>query len=470
MAKGPTFGIRFIQKLHATCCPKLAVNKEVAYRTSILLLTYLSYTAFHITRKPISVVKNVLHRNCSEVTPDGSLSAGQMASDPHWCEWAPFDSPNSKALFGILDSSFLFVYAFAMFFAGFVAERVRLRYFLTIGMILTGIFCYLFGFARTINMHQLWYFIVVQVFAGIAQSTGFPSVVTLVGRWCGKAKRGLIFGIWNSHTPIGNILGTLIAAHYIEGDWSLSFLIPGAITCLVAILIFIFLVDHPENVDIEIDAGTEEHADAEGHKAISFLGALRISGVVEYALTLFFSKLVSYTFLYWLPNYIHNSTTLGAKKSADLSTLFDVGGIAGAILAGLISDLSGRSALTCAGMLIIAVPTMLVYQKWGSINIAMNIGMLLLAGALVNGPYALITTSVSAELGAKTKGDSSALATITAIIDGTGSFGAAVGPLLAGVVSQGGWERVFYMLVTADVLALLMLTRLVIKDCRKKKE
>ena len=46
-------------------------------------------------------------------------------------------------------------------------------------------------------------------------------------------------------------------------------------------------------------------------------------------------------------------------------------------------------------------------------------------GLLVNGPYALITTSVSAELGTHKSLVSSAkaLATVTAIIDGTGSIG-----------------------------------------------
>lgn len=54
-----------------------------------------------------------------------------------------------------------------------------------------------------------------------------------------------------------------------------------------------------------------------------------------------------------------------------------------------------------------------------------NIILLLIAGALVNGPYALITTAVSAELGTHESlhGNSKALATVTAIIDGTGSIG-----------------------------------------------
>ena len=51
----------------------------------------------------------------------------------------------------------------------------------------------------------------------------------------------------------------------------------------------------------------------EAEKAISFLGALRIPGVVEFSLCLFSTKLVSYVFLFWLPHYIqvsHCHTTI----------------------------------------------------------------------------------------------------------------------------------------------------------------
>ena len=42
----------------------------------------------------------------------------------------------------------------------------------------------------------------------------------------------------------------------------------------------------------------------EEERAISFGGALKIPGVLEFSLCLFFAKLVSYTFLYWLPTFI----------------------------------------------------------------------------------------------------------------------------------------------------------------------
>ena len=58
-------------------------------------------------------------------------------------------------------------------------------------------------------------------------------------------------------------------------------------------------------------------------------------------------------------------------------------------------------------------------------SLGINIFLLVLVGILVNGPYALITTAVSADLGThkSLKGNAKALATVSAVIDGTGSIG-----------------------------------------------
>ncbi|XP_070140090.1 glucose-6-phosphate exchanger SLC37A2 isoform X1 [Drosophila kikkawai] len=509
------FGIRMVQRLSRQCCTRFHARRDLLYKMSVFVLTFLAYACYHMCRKPISVVKSVLQGNCS-TTP---ATAGQD------CGYPPFDGPDATTLFGMMDSAFLFSYAIAMFASGFVAERVSLRYFLSMGMILTGVFTYMFGIARTSNIHSLWYFILVQICAGIFQTTGWPGVVALVGRWFGKSKRGLIFGIWNSHTSIGNILGTLIAAHYVESDWAMSFVVPGIIIAAVGFLLFLFLVDQPEIVGcypqtgqqerrVANESDQEDHGDDEeqirhndacvvslgygsseteinyrsaptertpilarsasqqpihqrGHgRPISLIDALYIPGVVEFSLCLFFTKLVSYTFMYWLPLYIQSSITLGPQLSADLSTLFDVGGILGAIAAGYLSDVSGMSATVCTGMLFIASPILLMYQQYGALSLTISIFLLIVVGIFVNGPYALITTSVSAELGQHSclEGNANALATVTAIIDGTGSIGAAVGPLLAGLISTTGWQNVFHMLIVADIIAMVLLGRLVIKE------
>jgi OPA family glycerol-3-phosphate transporter-like MFS transporter 1/2 len=84
----------------------------------------------------------------------------------------------------------------------------------------------------------------------------------------------------------------------------------------------------------------------------------------------------------------------------------------------------------------------------------------------VNGPYSLIITAVSAELALKVE-SKSAVATVVSIIVGTGSIGGAIGPALAGIVSQWGWDKVFYMIMLADLLALLSLVRVGLNDFKR---
>jgi len=81
---------------------------------------------------------------------------------------------------------------------------------------------------------------------------------------------------------------------------------------------------------------------------------------------------------------------------------------------------------------------------------------MLVCGAIVNGPYALITTAVSADLGAhkSLKNDSKLLASVTGIIDGTGSIGAALqGVLISIISSRYSWDAVFYALIAWYVLS-----------------
>jgi OPA family glycerol-3-phosphate transporter-like MFS transporter 1/2 len=89
-----------------------------------------------------------------------------------------------------------------------------------------------------------------------------------MSNWFGKKKRGLIFGLWNSHTSIGNILGSLIAAEYVETDWSLSFIIPGLIIGVVGFVLFLFLVVNPSDVGCTTAEPEERHENGRQYRKL----------------------------------------------------------------------------------------------------------------------------------------------------------------------------------------------------------
>lgn len=161
---------------------------------------------------------------------------------------------------------------------------------------------------------------------------------------------------------------------------------------------------------------------------------------------------------------------LSNEAAGNLSTMFDVGGVVGGILAGHISDRLDARAITAASFMYCAIPALFFYRSYGHVSLAVNVILMLVTGMFVNGPYALITTAVSADLGTHSslKGNTRALATVTAIIDGTGSIGAAIGPLLTGYISTNSWSAVFTMLMVAALVSGLFLTKLVVAEVGTK--
>ncbi|XP_027364372.1 putative glycerol-3-phosphate transporter 5 isoform X3 [Abrus precatorius] len=220
--------------------------------------------------------------------------------------------------------------------------------------------------------------------------------------------------------------------------------------------------------------GTRGTHRLDSSSAIGFLEAWKLPGVAPFSFCLFFSKLVAYTFLYWLPFYIRHTAVAGVhisnKTAGLLSTIFDIGGVLGGITAGFISDMIEARAITSIMFLFLSIPALVLYRAFGSLSMLTNILLMFLSGFLVNGPYSLITTAVAADLGTQSLNgrNSRALATVTAIIDGTGSVGAALGPLLAGYISTKGWNSVFFMLILSIFFAGLFLIRVARTEIREK--
>ena len=80
-------------------------------------------------------------------------------------------------------------------------------------------------------------------------------------------------------------------------------------------------------------------------------------------------------------------------------------------------------------------------------------------------------TVVSSDLGTHhtLNGSKKAMATVSAIIEGTASIGAAVGPSLAGwLAGDGDWGKVFGMMMGADAAAAVLLGRVVIREIKNK--
>lgn len=191
-------------------------------------------------------------------------------------------------------------------------------------------------------------------------------------------------------------------------------------------------------------------------------------------------------------------TTASAGKA---SIAFDIGGVIGGILAGHLKDRYSRvlspsltehhpliidsdaalppvatasSLLPAANssgrggglisfiFLILTIPALIVYAFIGN-QIIPNICVLIIIGALLSGPYSLITSSVSVELGQheSLRGNQRAVAMISGILDASGSAGSVLQAMLVPAFGKWfGWRSVFWLLTACTAVSAICLIKL----------
>lgn len=92
--------------------------------------------------------------------------------------------------------------------------------------------------------------------------------------------------------------------------------------------------------------------------------------------------------------------------------------------------------------------------SWFSIDSSdskvLNAFLMSVAGFFVGGAANIISATITADLGQQDaiKGNKDALSTVTGIVDGTGSIGAAIGQILVPIIQEKfDWHYVFYLFI-----------------------
>lgn len=336
----------------------------------VWLLTFMSYAMYHVSRKIYSVIKSRI-------------------DDEDW-----FGKNSGDTKLGTLDALFLFFYAIGLYFGGSIGDMYNPRYALTIGMISVAFCVISFGLCGMAGIHSLEVYAAIWALNGLLQSSGWPTNVGIMGSWFKFEDRGMKMGIWAGNASFGNILGTGVAAvllYAMKGSagWQWSMIVAGLFVLVTAFLIYGFLVPSPDELkeksgvsnsenDHELAVPlTNDDDNEEPEKAIGILGALRIPGVVPYALAYSLLKSTNYALFFWLPLYLVDSMGMSSTRADFVSMLFDAGQIVGAGFAGHVTDRMGqRSPITFIFICIATCFLTLMEPDW--ISPSTNVVMLLL--------------------------------------------------------------------------------------------
>ena len=364
-----------------------------------------------------------------------------------------------KTDMGILVSIMAITYGLSKFISGVLSDRSNPRFFMAIGLILTGIANILFGFSSTILFFALFWGI-----NGWFQGWGWPPCARLLVHWYSQKERGTWWGIASSSQCLGGALIPILAAFCATYfGWRYAMYVPGVLCIFIGFFIMNRLRDTPQSLGLPpIEKFRDDYPDATKRIDERDLTAKEI--LFKYVLTnkYIWILALSYFFVYMIRQAVNDWGMLflceqkGYTKLIASSCIvsFEVGGAIGSLAAGWASDKIFKGRRGPINVLFSIAVIGAIVALWFTPKGAevLDNALFFLVGVLIFGPQMLIGVA-AAELSHK-KASGSAIGFIGWIA----YLGAATAGYPLSVITQRwGWEAFFVTLAVSGAVAVLLL-------------
>lgn len=437
------------------------VKKDYSHwRLRMFYSCFLGYTVFYLCKKNIAVA-----------LPGLSTEFGY-----------------SNTELGLLGSSLYITYGIGKFINGVLADGSDVRKFLPTALILSAVsnLCFLLSsflitpghasfFGLPSGVILLWLFAFFWGANGWFQSAGFPAVAKTLTHWYSNSERGTKWSLWSCSHQVGTFLSVIVSgflvAHF---GWRMAFVIPSIFAILTSLWLINRLRDKPQSLglpDVEVyrNEPVKECSDEEDNRTYGQIFKENIlfnKTIWLLAIAYIFVYVIRFGAEDWMIKYLseakHNSLELAAMKLSALP-LF---GIAGTILAGVVSDKIFKGKRAPVNLIYLAgVAICLMLLKFNTIS-NFDFAIIGLIGAFTYGPQMMIGGLCAVE--------SSSKKVASAATGFTGTFGY-VGAVLSAtgtgfMVDKFGWNGAIYFWCLSAIICIAICIVLLIdenRDCGK---
>lgn len=393
-----------------------------SWRVRVFAATWLSYFAYYFCRKPFYIAKPVLETELGWTTD----------------------------VLGAIGASYLIAYAIGQFTSAFFGDRVGARALVLSGMLVTASMNVLFG------LTSLWILFAVFMFInGLAQATGWPGNVAAMAEWFRRNERGTVMGFWATNFQAGGVAANALAA-YLLGAHGFRFAFFAGALVVVGVALFYWgnQRNRPEDVGLRLDdpaeAETAGRAGGDDDGPVVWSRAVWTNALLIGAFY-FFIKFIRYAVWSWAPYLLKKYYAMEPSQAGYLSTAFDLAGIVGVVVVGLVSDRvfrGRRTTVSFVSVLLMTVSCGFLYLLGRESLALFGVGIALV-GFFLYGPDALMSGAAAIEVGSKRSA-----ARAAGLINGMGAVGAVVQELVLGkLLKSAGVTPVFATLMASSVCA-----------------
>ena len=275
-------------------------------RWQVFLSATIGYGIYYVCRLSLNVVKKPL-------VDSGALTETEL---------------------GIVGSALFITYAVGKFVNGFLADRVNIRRFMSIGLLVVAIVNLLLGFKLSSGL-----FIVLWAINGWAQSMGAPAGVVAQSRWIPDSQRGRFYGVWSASHNIGEALTFIIIAAVVSAaGWQWGFRAAGLIGLAGAVMLALLLRDSPQSCGLPAPDKGQKTSEDKGSVWEHQKEVLKNPAIWMLALASAFMYISRYAVNSWGVFYLEAQRGYTTLEASSIISISSICGIIGTVVSGFVSD------------------------------------------------------------------------------------------------------------------------------------
>jgi AAHS family 4-hydroxybenzoate transporter-like MFS transporter len=331
-------------------------------------------------------------------------------------------------------------------FAGSLARVIGKRRSLALALLVFGV-----GTFATAYASDLTQLIALRFLLGLGLGASVPLVLSLVAENTPERLRATLTTVTLCGQPLGAVLGAALCARIVPAwGWPAAFQFGGAMPLLLVPAVALFREAHVPRTTLANNEASILGSAKRGEGLLDlFRGDLLVTTVLLCASTFLAATLV-YVMANWLPG-IARAQGYSLKNSLLAIGLFNFGGIAGAIVQGVLTDRIGSLRTIVPAFLLAAVSICVlpIAREWPPVLYlaALLAGFAGYGATISLGPLALLTYPVAL----RTSG--------TGWVLGLGRLGGVASPLIVSRMLASGLPSgaTFYLAAAAAFLAAVFL-------------
>lgn len=324
----------------------------------------------------------------------------------------------TPAQMGMFFSAATFGLIFGAIAGGRIADRFGRRMGLVLALLAFGVFSIATAFVSGFTELA-----VLRFLTGVGLGGALPNLVAIAAEAAPPERRGSAVAIMYAGIPLGGAVASLVPLFGLHGGWQEVFLIGGILPLAIIPVLLLQLPDL--RVPAVMEADTARTAGA----VRKIVGSGMLVSTLSLWIGFFFSLLVLYLLLNWLPALLV-SRGFSPAEAGIVQIVFNVAGAGGSLLTGRALDSPHRrmTVATTFGALILALAVLAMLPA----NLPLTVLAAAFTGAAVIAVQAILYGLAPQCYAAAVRGTGVGLAVAA------GRLGSVAGPLLAGGLVASG--------------------------------